>query len=401
MNSEESILNQIMANNQKEVLVSVNIAEIISRLFENLNKREQEVLSSRFGLAGNNKETLEAIGKKHQLTRERIRQIETSSVAKIKKIQDADAVLAKIRQAISQIIEEHGGVIDKTYLFEILHYISKLNQVATSKEEHNRYADFLVTRIFSDNFDEITNSKYFNNFIKPKSYNTDHLDLVAEELLKKIEESKRLLSTEELIELAQTLSSLNEHKDKIATPDKLDLSKLLSEIINDFNDNVYQNRNIYNFLRLLSDLEINKFGRWGNVKWREVSPKTINDKIYLVLKNEGKPMYYGDIAKKIQNLGFDHKGVNIATTHNELILDDKYVLVGRGLYGLKEWGYKNGTVADVIASIIEEFGSPVLKEDIVKKVMDQRLVKQTTINLALMNKAKFRKLDGGYYELVK
>ena len=110
-------------------------------------------------------------------------------------------------------------------------------------------------------------------------------------------------------------------------------------------------------------------------------------------------MYYGDIAKKIAEMGFDAKDVNVATTHNELILDDKYVLVGRGLYGLKEWGYQSGTVTEVISAILTELG-PLTKEEIVEKVSKQRLVKQTTVNLALMNKLRFRKNDGRY-ELVK
>jgi len=160
-------------------------------------------------------------------------------------------------------------------------------------------------------------------------------------------------------------------------------------------ETVHNNKVLYSLLQAVKDVKQNKFGFWGARDWEEVSPKTINHKIYLVLKNEGKPMHFVDIAKRINEVCFDRKLANPATVHNELILDQKYVLVGRGIYGLKEWGYKEGVVQDVIKQIIKENG-PLTREEIVNKVLENRLVKKTTISLALMNKDVFEKSGDKY-----
>ena len=53
---------------------------------------------------------------------------------------------------------------------------------------------------------------------------------------------------------------------------------------------------------------------------------------------------------------FFNKKAHVATTHNELIKDPRFVLVGRGLYALAEWGYMSGVVRDVIKKILEKNG---------------------------------------------
>ena len=140
---------------------------------------------------------------------------------------------------------------------------------------------------------------------------------------------------------------------------------------------INQNKALYSILKSLKEIEQNQFGHWGRVDWREIKPKTINDKIYLVLKNNNKKaMHFEEIAKRINEISFDDKKANAATVHNELILDDKYVLVGRGLYGLREWGYREGTVSDVIREILAANPDPMTKEEIIDKVLEKRFVKR-------------------------
>ena len=85
--------------------------------------------------------------------------------------------------------------------------------------------------------------------------------------------------------------------------------------------------------------------------------------------------------------------------HNELILNDQYVLVGRGIYALKEWGYRPGVVANVIVDILKKENAPLAREELVEKVLKQRIVKKNTIYLALTDKSKFKRLDDGTYTL--
>ena len=125
----------------------------------------------------------------------------------------------------------------------------------------------------------------------------------------------------------------------------------------------------------------------------------MSDKAYLVLRKTGKPLHFTEITDLINQTQFDKKMAYPATIHNELILDDRYVLVGRGIYGLQEWGYKTGTVIDVIIDILKSSDQPLSKEEIVKKVLEQRIVRKSTIYLALTNKEKIKKLPDGKYTL--
>jgi hypothetical protein len=84
------------------------------------------------------------------------------------------------------------------------------------------------------------------------------------------------------------------------------------------------------------------------------------------------------------------------TVHNELIKDERFVLVGRGLYGLREFGLMPGTAREVIAYVLEEKG-PLHPKDIVKLVRDQRMIKDATIMINLQNKKHFTCLSDGRY----
>jgi len=224
-----------------------------------------------------------------------------------------------------------------------------------------------------------------------------HLEEIAEEILEKIKEMRKVLRTEEIVALASSLDSFKRHQDKLTTPNNIDVSRALGgDFFQEDADLVNRNKAVYAILRAAKRIEQNKFGRWGARHWREIHPKTINDKIYLVLTDSGRPMHFAKIADRINEVEFDDKRAHPATVHNELILDKKYVLVGRGIYGLKEWGYKEGTVADIIANILSETNEPISREEIINEVLKQRLVKKTTIILALMDKNRFEKKEGGY-----
>ena len=220
-------------------------------------------------------------------------------------------------------------------------------------------------------------------------------------VLDKLRELETVLPTHEIIKLIKESEEYEKHKDRLHVSNNFDISPVIkSERYNEDYNLINEHKALYSLLRSSKNLEQNKFGFWGLTDWSEIMPKTINHKIYLILKHEGKPLHFKEIANRINEIQFDHKRANPATVHNELILDDKYVLIGRGIYALKEWGYSNGTVTDVVAEVLEESGTPLTKDEIVERVMDKRLVKKATINLALMDKTRFNKV-GDKYELVK
>jgi hypothetical protein len=93
------------------------------------------------------------------------------------------------------------------------------------------------------------------------------------------------------------------------------------------------------------------------------------------------------------------KKTNFQTVHNELIKDARFVLVGRGVYALKEWGYEPGTVKDVISQVLKKAKQPLSQDEVLKRVLSQRLVKESTILLNLGNKKCFLKSENGRYSV--
>lgn len=394
-----SILDQIITNQKAEQVAELDAVEIINNLFSELSERERDVIVRRYGLHGSGKETLESIGNAHSLTRERIRQIETTSIAKLQNLENLDNYINTLKKVIFQMLEEHGGLMEKEYLLNLLAVFSLNGFQSKNQDEliHKSYLNFLITKLLYNEFEEVNNIKYFKQSYRLKYQALDHFETITQELLDLLIESKKLYKTNELIELALRGETYNQNKEKINTESALDVSKALRhELFKEDEAMINSNKTIYSILKAAKKIEQNKFGSWGIANWREIKPKTINDKIYLVLKNFGKPLHFAEIADRINKISFDNKKANAATVHNELILDKKYILVGRGIYSLQEWGYKDGTVTDVIVEILDKAEEPLSRDEIISQVLGKRLVKKATIILALMNKNKFSKKDGKY-----
>lgn len=400
-NDNKSILDQIINNHQAEEVAKLDAVEIITNLFGELDERERDVLTRRFGLGGNKKETLEEIGKIHKLTRERIRQIETSSIKRLRQLENLDNYLSGLKNIIINLLEEHGGLMEREYLFNnLVNFSIGGGKSGDSEIKHKCHFDFLISKLLRDEFEAIGDSECFKESFKLKYQSLEHLEALAKELLEKIQEIKKIFATEELVNLSKELPTYKGNEEKFSPAGNLDISGILnSELFKEKFDVINGNKVIYSILQAAKKIEQNKFGFWGINDWREIKPKTINDKIYLILKNSGKPMHFAEIAEKINQISFDKKKANAATVHNELILDEKYILVGRGLYGLKEWGYQKGTVVDVIEKIMIDSGRSLSREEIINKVLGQRMVKKATINLALMNRDKFEIVDDGKYKI--
>lgn len=139
--------------------------------------------------------------------------------------------------------------------------------------------------------------------------------------------------------------------------------------------------------------------QWGLVKWPLVNPKNIRDKIYVILRDNGKPLHFSEIAGSIRGSSFKRKDVTTQAIHNELIKDKRFVLIGRGIYALSEWGYSKGTVADIITEVLKEAKEPLHRDEIVKRVLKHRQVKETTILLNLQGKKEFKRVAKATYDL--
>lgn len=340
----ENVLERMVKEEKSQELARLNAVTIVNSLFSELLDRECDVLSRRFGLKGGKGETLEKIGQMHKLTRERVRQIEVASIRKIKKLETLESCLSSLKTTISSLLEEHGGMLRRDYLLDILTVYSLEVAGETEKEIsgetrsiYRNHFNFLISKLLEDDLDVVKDSDKFNLSYKLKNTETKHLEELADDLVSKVAKTPKTLSTEELLGLIKNLDSYNKHQDKLQERGTDITPVFKSQIFPDKAETINADKILYSLIQAVKNVEQNKFGQWGEADSHEIKPKTINDKIYLVLKNENRPMHFTEIASRINEVKFDKKNANPATVHNELILDGRYILTGRGMYGLKDW----------------------------------------------------------------
>lgn len=345
---------------------SVDPHELLEDLLQTLNLREREVLQRRSGLLparAGRKETLEKIGKDFGVTRERIRQIENAAIKKLNKVPELDSKIQGIVDGVTTVLGQHGNVMAEDHLID--------EMWDNQPSELTRSAFVFILDNLIDALDAYENDHVHRTW-HLTSADRKKIDTVIKHLISLINEAEEPLEHDVIL-------------NKFAAHDHLHAD-----------DHAVENA-IMAHLNLAKGIKKDVFGKWGLADWRVVSPKRMNDKIYLVLKKHGEPMHFTEIAEAIDAMNFDNKKAHPPTIHNELILDkERFVLVGRGIYGLAEHGFKHGVVADVIYDILKKVG-PLTKDDLVDHVLKQRVVAKSTIYLALTNKDKFERNADGHY----
>ncbi len=337
----------------------VQTEQLVSDILATIDReREREIVARRFGLF-DRKETLEQIGEMLGITRERVRQLEKSVVTKLRATAEQGGLphVADFQAKLLELLHESGEAA------RVSAVTAKLTD-DPNREEQARVAflsqlcpDIAVVSE-DDNF-------YYSVGVREvrdeKALKAGVADLI--EVIKKLGEPKT-------IEEVAKAASMDDPKQTAALAS---ISKQLATLN----------------------------GRWGLVKWPMVNPKNIRDKIYVILKENGKHMHFNEIAKAIKDSDFKRKDVTTQAIHNELIKDKRFVLIGRGIYALKEWGYQKGTVADIITEVLQEANEPLHRDEIVKRVLKSRFVKETTILLNLQGKPQFKRVAKATYSLAE
>ncbi len=339
--------------------VSFKPKQVTKKILSMLPPRARDVIVSRYGLgADTEKMTLDAIGKRYGITRERVRQIENYAITNIRKSKEFESSSAIFKE-LEVLIKKLGGVITEE---DLLQHISK------DKSTQN-HINLLLT--LGHAFKRVKEDDHF----KHRWHVDDSLSEQVHRSLHKLYES---LSDEDLVSEPDIINRFLEHVKDVATEYK-------------------QEEILHRWLRISRKIGKNPLGEWGVSHSQNINAKGMRDYAFLVIRKHGSPIHFTEVAKKITAL-FGKKA-HIATTHNELIKDPRFVLVGRGLYALKEWGYLSGVVKDVIKNIIVEHG-PLTKEKIIEKVLKERYVKENTILVNLQNQKFFKKDKAGNYSIV-
>lgn len=345
--------------------ISIELNALLLDLFNELKEIEKNILIRRFGLLKHKCETLEQIGNNIGVTRERIRQIEQGSIQKLQQIYSQHEKLRIFKNIILNILEEYGGLMRQEHFLNVLfNCINSINNTSDNAQP----IFFILTKIFNTpnllkNHPEFHNSWYLSDV------HINRAREIIDELEKKILERDKVL-------------------------DEIALAKILDEINVD-------KKPFDAYLNATRKIEQNIFGQWGIASWPTVAPKRISDKAYLVFQQINKPLHFKEVAVRINQSDFaDKKIANSGTVHNELIIDERYVLIGRGIYALKEWGFAPGTVSDLIVKLLKENG-PMLRDEIVERVSKQRFVNNNTIKVALIDKNLFKKVGKNVYGLAE
>ncbi len=362
-----------------------DFTKIAYSYLDQLPPRTADVIKRRFGLTIKNKgrkETLESIGKSYNLTRERVRQIEYEGLVRIKKMVEAKKN-NQVFDFFDKTLLSFGGIKSERELLTVLSSFSKKTNKGENSEEIVKSCIFFLLTI-DYNIQRFSEDKYFNSFWIIDESLVKLLKEVIQKTIKFLKKENVPFQIDELFcRLKNFLPgyfflSIKEKKekkvfDKMIFQSCLEISKEIGKGI----DNEY-----------------------GLKEWPLIRPKGVKEKAYLVLKKQNKPLHFREIASLINKLPFSSsKAVHPATVHNELIKNENFVLVGRGLYALKEWGYQTGVVKDIVLDILRKARKPLSKEEIIQKVLEQRFVKKNTIFLNLSDKSYFLRDENGKYRI--
>jgi len=333
-----------------------NSRKVSEELLNKLSSRSRDVIQRRFGLEQSEQETLASIGDDYGVTRERIRQIEENALSDLK----SEGVPQKVLSHFKKEVKKFGEL---------------------------RREDKLLTHLDANYSNEV------------------HFLLTLGDGFERKKEDQELhtlwtINKESITIARETVKSVVDHFEQEGEPKKFeDIAKRKNEIASQD----LEEPALASFIEVAKDIKKGPTGELGLGHWPEIKPRGVRDRAFLVLRNKNEPLHFEDVTSKInQEFPKMKNGEKVEalpqTVHNELIKDDRFVLVGRGIYALKDWGYKSGTVKDVIAQTLEEHGA-LSREEVVNKVLDQRMVKENTVLLNLQNEDSFEKTTDGKYTL--
>jgi len=339
----------------------LQLKQQVEQLLILLSQKERVVVEKRFSLNTDKRYTLEEIGQEFNVTRERVRQIEKNALHKLKRNAENYGIIL-INDLAHEILRENGGILREDII------ISKILKADPVTD----YATIQFILSLDKRFTRVPNTIKYHPHVRMSTYSDAMIEAVCAtsiEILKKQGDS---------VDTAKIQAEVAKHVPECAG---LGLSFLISLF------------GIHKSFKLLKD-------QTGLMEWRHVHPRTLRDKIFFTLRQKKSPLHFIEIGNIIQSSNFDKKRLNMQAVHNELIRHPEFVLIGRGIYALKEWGYSHGTVAEVIESILKGRDS-MSEEEIIAEVLKKRQVKKITIILNLKNKPRFVRIGRKQYALKK
>lgn len=344
------------------------------------SERTKDVIVRRFGLINGQRQTLEEIGQNYAITRERVRQIEEVGLKSLSNTKYVSHLKPTFDFVHSHLLE-HGELRREKTLMDDLVYIcmpavlkeaaDAPRQIRTAQKEFDPIQCQAALYLILALGDPFIREKETKKFHPLWTINRKSIALAKKIIDFFAKYFNKATQTLEFKDLYYQLKEIDERLTEKALASYLDASK---------------------------EIAVNRFGHYGLSHWPEISPRGVRDKAYLVMKQHGQPLHFVEITKLINKSSLDHKKAQVETVHNELIKDSRFILIGRGIYALAEWGYESGTVPEVITILLKEHG-PLSKEEILKKVLEKRIIKENTVLINLQNRKIFTRDEEGRYTL--
>lgn len=341
---------------QPEDKLGADLIQVANAMLELLDARSKDVVTRRFGLKNAEKETLDSIGKEYGITRERVRQIEVNAKKGLTALVDLYQGVDKL---LADLFIQHGGLMAQH------HAVAAVRKHTNQEIPVNTVVFYLIVL---PKFTAISRSTVFGPHWRHEPFVHPAVEQIVTEATTILANAGHPIETKELF------THLHQRLQQHQVTDAIIEAALTASL----------------------QVDPTVFGEWGLITWPETHPRGVGDKSYAVLRQHGQPAHFREITDLINQAKFDHKQANAQTVHNELIKDGRFVLVGRGMYGLKEWGYMSGTVADVLEAILREARRPLTSDELIGRVLKQRIVKKNTILLSLQNTNRFQKKTEGY-----
>jgi len=271
-------------------LSDFNMDSFVEDLFRDarLDDRSSVILQKRFGLDTPQTDTLQTLGDKYNITRERIRQLESQAMRQVKDSIVNFNTVAILKDYAEKHLSSVGGIRKDDVFIDELYSLLRPKKEKDIFGNQTRFVLYILGYpYFAKENDAFYSFWYIDNTSR-QAMNMWHDDI-----------TKNLVNVEQFEDAFRRVTTSSDISESIMA----------------------------SFLSVSKRLGIGPYGDIGLAEWEEINPKTVRAKVFVLLKKENTPMHFTEIAKKI--------GSHAPTVHNELIKDSRFVLTGRGIYGLR------------------------------------------------------------------
>ncbi len=351
--ASENEINKLI-DSREEYFVSANgnlveafpaIVELyLSKKSKNNQKRDSDILKKRFGLNGSKKYTLDDIGTFYGVTRERIRQIEATSIKEIGFLLN-DSLNKKSWKICNNLVAGYKNTDSE---------VASLEWIALKSDIEN---------ILRNQYETVFSQEYLDLFMEVCGYVKlpQSLQGFRGSLRESWVHSKKYKKN--IIEAVfQSLDVIYDSPSAISIFDLTIAAKKKSKVI-------MTNSSLEVALKATSDISFD--GEYAEIKFSKL--RSAADKAVRILESHGKPVHFSKIAQEINLLNKPNSSPNhVKETNlkNQLVADNRFTPIGRsGDWGLTEWDDLNNiTIIQAIEKVLHASGIPLKFSEIESEV---------------------------------